>query len=108
MVRPTLTLTISQSKSNNERNAMKRDMTDDAEESIADEARGLLDATANTAGEKIAEARRRLGAVLDTAKEKAIDAAKSTDRMVRDHPYESVGIAFVVGALVGFLLSRRN
>ena len=88
---------------------MNRDRSaHDPEESLAEEARGLLDATAHTAGEKIAEARKRLGAVLENAKDKAIDVAKTTDKMVRDHPYETVGIAFAVGALVGFLLARRK
>ena len=36
-------------------------------------------------------------------KESAVTSARSTDRYVREHPYQSVGIVFGVGLLVGLL-----
>jgi len=33
---------------------------------------------------------------------------KEADRVIRKHPYESVGVALVAGLLLGALLSRRS
>jgi ElaB/YqjD/DUF883 family membrane-anchored ribosome-binding protein len=74
----------------------------------------ILHATAGQGGEKLAELRDRLSAALDTAKatcedlqEKAVAGAKKADKTIRDHPYESIGIAFGVGLLIGVLVGRR-
>ena len=82
---------------------------------LAEDAGALIAATADVAGEKVGEARRRLAAALDKGKElygrvrdKAVEGAKATDETVRAHPYEAIGMAFGVGALIGFLLSRRD
>ena len=78
------------------------------------DAEDLMKATAGQAGEKVSELRSRLAAMLESAKatgqrleEKTIAAAKATDRTIREHPYESIGIAFGVGLLVGVLVARR-
>jgi ElaB/YqjD/DUF883 family membrane-anchored ribosome-binding protein len=59
------------------------------------------------------ELRARLEAAIEKAKvacqnleEKTVAAAKATDKAVREHPYQSVGIAFGVGVLVGVLVAR--
>jgi ElaB/YqjD/DUF883 family membrane-anchored ribosome-binding protein len=74
----------------------------------------LMKAMAGQAGEKVAEMRSRLVAVIESARatchrleEKTVAAAKVTDRTIREHPYESVGIAFGVGLLVGVLVVRK-
>jgi ElaB/YqjD/DUF883 family membrane-anchored ribosome-binding protein len=71
-------------------------------------------ATADVAGEKVGEARKRLAAALDRAREiagrvrdKAVEGAKAADEAVREHPYQAIGIAFGIGALLGFLIARR-
>ncbi len=81
---------------------------------LAEDARALMAATADVAGEKVAEARRRLAAALERgkeicgrAKEKAVEGAKAADEAVREHPYQAIGIAFGVGALIGYLVARR-
>jgi ElaB/YqjD/DUF883 family membrane-anchored ribosome-binding protein len=73
-----------------------------------------MTATADVAGDKVAEARRRLAAALDSGKrifgrvkEKAVEGAKATDEVVHEHPYQAIGIALGVGALIGFLAARR-
>ena len=43
----------------------------------------------------------------DTAMEKGKQAVKVTDDFVHDRPWESVGIGFGVGLLLGILLNRR-
>jgi ElaB/YqjD/DUF883 family membrane-anchored ribosome-binding protein len=81
---------------------------------VVRDAEELMKATAGQAGEKVAELRSRLTAALESAKttchrleEKTVAAAKATDRTIREHPYESIGIAFGVGLLVGVLVARR-
>jgi len=82
---------------------------------LAEDARALMTATADVAEEKVVEARKRLGLALDGSKrvlgrvrERAAEGARVADETVHEHPYESIGIALAVGALVGFLLGRRN
>ncbi len=66
-------------------------------------------------GEGARELRANLREALDRAKalyeqlqERTVAAAKATDRAVREHPYQSVGVAFAVGLLIGVLASRRS
>ena len=68
-----------------------------------------------TGGDKGSEVRSRLAAALESAKvtcqrlqEKTAAAAKATDRVIRDHPYESIGVAFGVGLLIGVLVARNK
>jgi ElaB/YqjD/DUF883 family membrane-anchored ribosome-binding protein len=81
---------------------------------LAEDARALMAATADVAGEKVSEARKRLAAALESGKQilgrvkdKAVEGAKATDEAVREHPYQALAIAFGVGAIAGYLLSRR-
>jgi ElaB/YqjD/DUF883 family membrane-anchored ribosome-binding protein len=81
---------------------------------LAEDARALMAATADVAGEKVSEARKRLAAALESGKEiygrvrdKAIEGAKATDQAVHEHPYQAIGIALGVGALIGYLATRR-
>ena len=81
---------------------------------LAEDARALMAATADVAGEKVNEARKRLAAALDSGKkifgrvkEKTVEGAKMADEAVHEHPYQAIGIAFGVGALIGYLVARR-
>jgi len=81
---------------------------------LAEDARALMAATADVAGEKVGEARKRLAAALERTKEiygrvreKAVEGVKATDEVVHEHPYQAIGIAFGVGAVIGYLVSRR-
>lgn len=82
--------------------------------SVMSEADELMRATAGQAGERVSEIRSRLSAAMDSAKanmrraqEKAVAAAKVTDHTIREHPYESIGLALGVGFLIGFLVGRK-
>ena len=82
---------------------------------LASDAQALMAATADVAGEKVGEARKRLAEALERGKEiygcvreKAVEGAKATDEAVRSHPYQAIAIGVGVGALLGFLLARRN
>ena len=81
---------------------------------LAEDARALMAATADVAGEKVGDARKRLAAALERGKEiygrikeKAVEGAKATDEAVHQHPYQAVGIALGVGALIGYFVARR-
>ena len=94
---------------------MKKQTATIESENIVEDTQELLAATAHIAEEKVVEARKRLAAALERGKEvwnnvqeKAVAGAKATDKVIRDHPYQSIGIAFGIGALIGFLLSRRG
>jgi len=43
-----------------------------------------------------------------TASDKAVQGAKVTDRAIRENPYQSLGIAFAAGLLLGFLIKGRR
>ncbi len=92
-----------------ETQAISQDMSQ-----LADDARALMTATADVAGEKVSDARKRLAAALERSKEiysrvkeKAVEGAKAADEAVHEHPYQAIGIAFGVGAILGYLVSRR-
>jgi ElaB/YqjD/DUF883 family membrane-anchored ribosome-binding protein len=81
---------------------------------LAEDARALMAATADVAGEKVGDARKRLAAALERAKEiagnvrdKAVAGAKVADQTVRENPYQAIAIGVGVGALVGYLVARR-
>jgi ElaB/YqjD/DUF883 family membrane-anchored ribosome-binding protein len=81
---------------------------------LAHDARALMAATADVAGEKVGEARKRLAAALERAREiagtvrdKAVAGAKVADQTVRENPYQAIAIGVGVGVVVGYLLSRR-
>src|SRR5947207_2799597 len=74
----------------------------------------LLKAGANELSERGSAARERLTAALEVAKdtqrklqERAAASVRATDRVIREHPYESIGIAFGAGVLLGVFINRR-
>ena len=81
---------------------------------VVQDAEALLKATAGEVGEKAREARARLSASLQNCKvslhkveDKALAGAKVADKAIREHPYQSIGMAFGVGLLIGVLVGRR-
>ena len=81
---------------------------------VVQDAESLAKATAGDLGEKAREARNRLAASLESAKanlhkleDSAIAGAKATDRVIREHPYESIGVSFGIGLLIGVLVGRK-
>jgi len=81
---------------------------------LVSDSEDLLNATKGAAGDKADEVRERLTDALESAKrscrrleEKAVEGAKAADRTIRDHPYQSIGVAFGVGLLIGVLVTRK-
>jgi ElaB/YqjD/DUF883 family membrane-anchored ribosome-binding protein len=84
-------------------------------EMLAEDARALLVATADIAEEKVVHARKRLAAAIENGRgtlgqlqESVKEGVKATDGMIHEHPYCGMSLAFGVGALAGFLFSRRG
>lgn len=74
----------------------------------------LLKVGAHGLSEKGMEARERLTAALKSAREtaqklqqRAVAGAKVTDKVIREHPYQSIGVAFGIGLLIGVLVNRK-
>ena len=81
---------------------------------LAEDAQGLMAATADATGEKVADARKRLAAALERgkeiygrAREKVVEGAKAADEAVHEHPYQAIAIGVGVGAILGYILARR-
>ena len=94
---------------NKEAQAIRKDLG-----RLAEDARALMAATADVAGEKVGDARKRLAVALERGqelygrvREQAVKGVRAADKTVREHPYQAIGIAVGVGALVGFLLARQ-
>ncbi|MDI1361787.1 YqjD family protein [Methylotenera sp.] len=93
-------------------------LVEDFKEVIAD-AEALLKVTANTGGEKIAEARSKVEGSIQAAKAaigesktailtKAKAIKEDTDAYVHENPWKSIGFAASVGVIVGLLICRRH
>jgi ElaB/YqjD/DUF883 family membrane-anchored ribosome-binding protein len=87
-------------------------------QNVVTEAQELLQTVKDEGSSKLNEMRSRVASQYDTAREKlgeiqtqVTDGAKvaitTTDSYVRGNPWRAVGIAAAVGALIGFLASRR-
>ena len=74
----------------------------------------LLRAGVDEIGERGAAAREKLAAALEVAKEtqrrlqkQAVAGAKAADTYIRSNPYQSIGIAFGLGVILGLYAARR-
>jgi len=81
---------------------------------VTKDAEELLKTVSGEKGNGTHEMRMRLSSAIESAKatyrrmeEKAVAGAKATDKVIREHPYESLGIAFGLGLLVGVLVTRK-
>ena len=88
--------------------------TSSHKDTLAEEARALMSATADVAGEKVSEARKRLAAALEhgkqiygRAREQAVEGAKVADQTVRENPYQAIAIGVGVGVIIGYFLGHR-
>jgi ElaB/YqjD/DUF883 family membrane-anchored ribosome-binding protein len=110
-----LALESASTKTNKENMSNETQAISDDMSRLADDARALMAATADVAGEKVGDARKRLAAALERGKEvcgrvreKAIESAKAADVVVREHPYQAIAIGVGVGAIIGYLVARRG
>lgn len=84
----------------------------------ATDTEALLNATAHTGGEKVAEVRAKVEDSLNSAKRKLENiqdetiaktkvATQAADAYVRDNPWRSLGLAASLGVVIGLLIGRR-
>jgi ElaB/YqjD/DUF883 family membrane-anchored ribosome-binding protein len=92
-----------------------KDTTEGQLKSVTEDAENFVRETGAGLSEKAREARARLAASLASAKagltrlgEKSVEGAKATDRVIRANPYQSIGIAFGLGILIGVLVTRNR
>ena len=87
-------------------------------QTVIQDAEDLLKATAGQTGEKIdavraraeenlRKARARLDELQVDVMERTKAAAKATDQLVHENPWQSVALATAVGFLVGIMTGRR-
>ena len=87
--------------------------------SVISDTEELLKATASQTGEKVAAVRAKVEENLAATKKRIADleegliektkaAARATDELVHEHPWQAVGIAAAVGFLLGMLTGRRG
>ncbi len=81
---------------------------------VVEDSEELLVESAGAVGEKAHELRERLTRTVEVAKatcrrleDKTREYAKATDKLIRERPYQSLGVAFGVGIVIGLLLKRR-
>ncbi|MEO8205672.1 MAG: DUF883 family protein [Chthoniobacterales bacterium] len=84
-------------------------------ETLTDDARELLAATSDSAGAHVKEARQRLTDALENGREiydqvrdKASQGVKYADDSLHENPYAPIAVAFVLGAIVALLFTRRS
>lgn len=73
----------------------------------ANDLTGRAKETSAKLAQKIDSAKIRLKELEGVAREKVVEGARETDRVIREHPYESIGVAFGLGLLIGILLNRK-
>lgn len=87
-------------------------------EMLLNDTESLFEEAAKATGDKAKEIYERIARNLNDAKDQLCDiqsdvadkvkeTAKTTDKYVHDNPWQSVGIAAAVGALIGMLITRR-
>jgi ElaB/YqjD/DUF883 family membrane-anchored ribosome-binding protein len=55
----------------------------------------------------LAEALKTADETLDTIESKAAAGMRAADRVIRDHPYQTIGVALGIGLALGLLLKRK-
>jgi ElaB/YqjD/DUF883 family membrane-anchored ribosome-binding protein len=82
--------------------------------SVVRDSEQLLQAVAGATGEKADELRERLADTIESAREtcrnlegKTKDTLKAADTVVRDHPYQSLGVALALGVILGVVVARK-
>jgi ElaB/YqjD/DUF883 family membrane-anchored ribosome-binding protein len=78
-------------------------------------AKALVHATSHIADNKVTEARNKLSDLVESVSDSveevehaALQKAKQADQFIKENPYKTAGIALGIGALLGFLILRRN
>ncbi len=81
---------------------------------LAEHARALIEATADVAGDHVKDARDRLLTLLNSGvslssriRAQAASQTRACDLVIHQNPYQAIGIAMGLGALLGYLSGRE-
>ena len=81
---------------------------------VVHDAQEILKEKTAGAAERTCAVRARLVSAIEEAKEycetleaKAVAGAKATDKVIRQHPYQTAAVTLGIGILVGYLLKRK-
>jgi len=80
-----------------------QEMLQRAASETGDKARDLRSQVEN----KMLHAKLRLQELEGEAVDRAKNAARATDDYVHDHPWQAIGVAAMIGFVVGLLMNRR-
>jgi ElaB/YqjD/DUF883 family membrane-anchored ribosome-binding protein len=79
---------------------------------LTEDAKALLAATADVAGDNIAEARKRLAGGVEQcyarAREGATVSTEAVDTAIRANPYPAIIAGVGLGAILGYLIASRG
>jgi ElaB/YqjD/DUF883 family membrane-anchored ribosome-binding protein len=82
---------------------------------LAEDARGLMAASAHVAADEVAAARKRFEiafksgkALVAQGRKEVFGRVRAADQAVRTKPGRTISLAFGLDAVVGFLLARRD
>ncbi|WP_438479997.1 DUF883 family protein [Oleiharenicola lentus] len=84
-----------------------RDLLSEAEKLVGDASEGAS-AKAEDIHSRIELAQEKLSEYYDIARDKVVSSAKTADKTIRSHPYESLAIALGVGVLIGALIKSNR
>jgi ElaB/YqjD/DUF883 family membrane-anchored ribosome-binding protein len=83
-------------------------------EAVVEDTEEYMRVTEGYGGEGDNELRNRLAATVESIKaschrleEGTVATVKATNRCIHEHPYETIGVAFGLGLLIGVLVGRR-
>jgi ElaB/YqjD/DUF883 family membrane-anchored ribosome-binding protein len=75
----------------------------------------LLEAVAAATGDEAQQLRERLNETLEKARQtckglenKTKESLKAADEVIREHPYQSIGVALAIGLLAGVALAKAK
>ena len=82
---------------------------------LAEDAQALLEATKDSMDEKVQAAREQLAGSIEYGQElysnlqkQVVLRARKADHAIHEHPYQTALLALGVGAVLGFIFSRRS
>jgi ElaB/YqjD/DUF883 family membrane-anchored ribosome-binding protein len=79
---------------------------------LMDDAKELMNATKDDMSDRTKKARTRLEESLRSAQSRIGEAntriTETTEQMVKEHPFQSLGTTLFIGFLLGFLIRGRN
>ena len=83
-------------------------------QAVVQDGEELLKSTAADLNDRALAAREKLAAALEVAKDtrrkleaQARAGVQATNQLIRENPYQSLGVAFGVGVFLGILINRR-